>query len=113
MPPFRRNRPLDGGANVDQHSMPLLSCYTSFMTTTIQLENELLEEAKAFAAESGKSLTAVIEEALRQTLAKRRQRAPKSDVKLKTHGSGGLQPGVDLDNTSALLDLMDAPNAAS
>ena len=93
--------------------MPLLSWYTSFMTTTIQLEDELLEEAKAFAAESGKSLTAVIEEALRQTLAMRRQRAPKSDVTLKTHGSGGLQPGVDLDNTAALLDLMDAPKAAS
>lgn len=83
------------------------------MTTTIQLEDKLLEEAQAFAAESGSSLAAVIEDALRQALARRRRPAPKRPVKLKTHGHGGLQPGVDLNNTVALLDLMDTPDAAS
>jgi hypothetical protein len=72
------------------------------MRTTIQLEDKLLREAKAFAAETGKSLAAVIEDALRQALARRRRPAPKRRVKLKTHGGGGLQPGVDLDNTAAI-----------
>ncbi len=83
------------------------------MATTIQLEDKLLADAEAFAAESGKSLTEIVEEALRQTLAGRRPNGQKSAVKLKTHGSGGLQPGVDLNDTAALLDLMDAPHAAS
>ena len=83
------------------------------MRTTIQLDDKLVEEAKAIAAQTGKSLAAVIEDALRQTLARRSQRAPKRRVKLKAHGRGGLQPGVDLDNTTALLDLMDTPNAAT
>jgi hypothetical protein len=34
-------------------------------------------------------------------------------VKLDTHWRGGLQPGVNLDNTTPLLDLLDTPNAAS
>ena len=83
------------------------------MRTTIQLEDKLLQEAKAFAAETGKSLTAVIEDALRQILTRRQPPARKQCVTLKTHGRGGLRPGVDLDNTAALLDLMETPNAAS
>jgi hypothetical protein len=83
------------------------------MTTTIQLEDTLLAEAEAFAAETGKSLAEIVEDALRQAIASRRPNGQKSTVKLKTHGSGGLQPGVDLNNTAALLDLMDAPHATS
>lgn len=83
------------------------------MTTTIQLEDKLLEEAQAFAARTGKSLNELVEEALRRALANRPQEASRSSVTLKTHGSGGLQPGVDLSNTAALLDLLDMPNAAS
>jgi hypothetical protein len=83
------------------------------MRTTVELEASLVEEAKAIAAETGISFAAVIEEALRQALGRRCGPASKRHLKLKTHGHGGLQPGVDLDNTAALLDLMDAPNAAS
>ena len=53
------------------------------------------------------TLTAFIEEALRERLARRvgtaRQRAR---VRLKTVGGQGLRPGVDLDESCALLDLM-------
>lgn len=91
----------------------VLPWYTRYMRTTIQLEDKLLEEAKAFAAESGRSLAAVIEDALYQMLSRRRRPVPKQRVKLKVHGRGGLQPGVDLDNTAAMLDLMDATDAAS
>jgi hypothetical protein len=34
-------------------------------------------------------------------------------IKLPTHGAGGLQPGIDLDNTAALWDLMDGSHAAT
>jgi hypothetical protein len=82
------------------------------MRTTIQLEDTLLHEVQAFAAETGKSITDVIEDALRRALAQRRPTAPNGRVQLKTHGRGGLQPGVDLDHTAQLLDLMDSPNEA-
>jgi hypothetical protein len=83
------------------------------MKTTIQLEDKLLLEVQDFAVETGKSLSAVIEDALRSTLARRRRQGRKKRVKLKSHGIGGLQPGINLDNTAALLDLMESSDAAS
>lgn len=41
------------------------------MRTTIRLDDELLREAKRLAAETNQTLTAVIEEALRERLARR------------------------------------------
>ena len=79
------------------------------MRTTIYLPDDLLAQAKKLAAESRTSVTALIEDALKERLA-RRKRSPKSKaVKLPTYGARGLQPGVDLDDTSALLDLIE-PN---
>lgn len=58
------------------------------------------------AARTGRTLTAVIEEALRAALAPRRARG-RERVELPTFGSGGLLPGVDLDDTASLLDAME------
>jgi len=74
------------------------------MRTTIRLNDQLLAEAKQLAAQTGRTLTAVIEDALREVLARRKQ-TPR-------HGSGGLRPGVDLDDNAALRDLMDGYDAA-
>lgn len=76
------------------------------MRTTVTIDDQLLIEVKTVAARSGKTLSAVIEDSLRQSLAKRGDARP-SPLRLLTHDGGGLQPGVDLDDTSALLDLMD------
>jgi hypothetical protein len=77
------------------------------MRTTINLPDDLILQAKKAALEADTTLTEIIGDALRQALAKRRQKNTRSDFKLITSGHGGLQPGVDLDDTSALLDLMD------
>jgi hypothetical protein len=76
------------------------------MHTTIRLDDDLLREAKRHAAATGRTLTAVIENALRETLGRRRERGPGPRLELKTVGGSGTQPGVDLDDSSALLDLM-------
>ena len=76
------------------------------MRTTIRLEEELLREAKAQAAASGKTLTQLIDDALRESLGRRKQ-IRRKPVVLPTSGEGGLQPGVDLNDSSALLDLME------
>jgi hypothetical protein len=40
-------------------------------------------------------------------LARGKQAGAPTSVDLPTYGSGGVLPGVDLDDTAALLDLMD------
>ena len=77
------------------------------MRTTIRLDEPLLAEAKKAAAEIGKTLTAMIEDALREALARRKHRKKLPPVKLNTFGGKGLQPGVDLDDSASLLDLME------
>ena len=75
------------------------------MRTTIRIEDSLLRQAKAAAAASGRSLNDLIVDAIRAALAVR----PKSArvVALPTSSGNGLQPGVDLDDSAALLDLME------
>ncbi len=77
------------------------------MRTTIRLDDALLVEAKKRAAESRRSLTAVIEDALRESFTRQPRQKKGSRVRLPTFGRGGPRPGVDLDNSAALLDLME------
>jgi len=78
------------------------------MRTTIRLDDQLLREAKSLAAETGGTLTSVIEDALRETLARRRShQAEREPVRLPTM-PGRLLPGVDLDDSASLLDLMES-----
>ncbi len=81
------------------------------MRTTIRLDDQLLKEAKNLASETGRTLTAVIEDALRETLARKRPSVPHERITLKTLKGGSLQPGVDLDDSAALLYLMDRRDA--
>jgi Arc/MetJ family transcription regulator len=80
------------------------------MRTTIRLDDDLLARAKRAAAERGTTLTALIEDALRRALAPR-SGADRSRPPLPTVRGDGLQSGVDLDDTAALLDRMDARDA--
>jgi hypothetical protein len=80
------------------------------MRITIRLEDSLLAEAKRRAAENGSTLTAVIERALRQSFAHQRRAKKRGKVRLTTSGEGGLRSGVDLDDSAALLDLMEQPH---
>jgi Ribbon-helix-helix protein, copG family len=79
------------------------------MRTTIYLPDDLLTQVKKLAAESRTSVTALIEDALKERLARRKLSPKSKGVNLTTYGAGGLLPGIDLDDTSALLDLME-PN---
>lgn len=78
------------------------------MRTTIRLDDQLLSEAKQLALRTGRTLTAVIEDAVREMLARQQQAAVRPPVRLPTASGNGLQPGVDLDDSAALLDLMES-----
>ena len=80
------------------------------MRTTIRIDEQLLEQARREAIRQKKSLTAIIEDALRASLSRQQSTGKRRPVKLVTFSGQGLLPGVDLDDSSALLDLMDNKN---
>ncbi|MEP6694235.1 MAG: hypothetical protein ABJB39_06295, partial [Chloroflexota bacterium] len=63
----------------------------------------------------GRTLTAVIEDAARQFLARTStgQGRPKAPPFRLITFKGRLRPGVDLDDTAALLDVMEGSTAPS
>lgn len=78
------------------------------MRTTVRLDPHLLAEAKKVAAASGSTLTAVIENALRESFGRRDERPARAKVKIPTFRGRGLQPGVSLDDSAGLLELMES-----
>ena len=77
------------------------------MRTTVRLDDQLLTEAKLLAASTGRTLTSVIEDALREMLARKRTLSRRDPISLKTDSGNGLQPGVNLDDSAALLEIME------
>ena len=75
------------------------------MRTTVKIDDSLLVEAKTRAAASGRTLNQVVEDALRAAFARRD--AADSGAALPVVRGGRLMPGIDLDDSAALLDLMD------
>jgi Arc/MetJ family transcription regulator len=76
------------------------------MRTTIRIDDALLAEAKLRAAKSGRTLNAVVEDALREAFA----RAVDEDAErpeLPVFRGSRLVAGVDLDDSAALLEHME------
>ena len=77
------------------------------MRTTIRFDQQILVQAKKLAVDRGITLTALLEDSLRETLSRRKPAPRRSKVRLTTAGRGGVTPNVDLDDNAALLDLME------
>jgi predicted transcriptional regulator len=77
------------------------------MRTTVRLDEHLLAEVKKYAAESGRTLASVLEDALRDTLARRNAQRKRPRVRMKTFKGDGVRPGIDLDDSAALLETME------
>ena len=82
------------------------------MRTTIRLDDQLLKDTKAAAAESGRTFTDFVADALRERLARRRALPEREYVTLPTF-KGALMPGVNLDDSAGLLDIMEGPDDPS
>ena len=76
------------------------------MRTTIHIDDCLHAELKSIAARTGRTLTAVIQDALKDSLSRRRN-AKRPPVKLRVFHGTGVMPGVDLNDSAGLLDHMD------
>ncbi|MDQ3700007.1 MAG: type II toxin-antitoxin system VapB family antitoxin [Chloroflexota bacterium] len=77
------------------------------MRTTLNLDHGLLAQAELLAQQTDATLDAVVEDALRERLERHRAPAPSRAVQLPTVGGNGLRPGVDLDDSAALREVMD------
>ena len=81
------------------------------MRTTLDLDDELLKQVRQMAARTNRTMTAIVEDALRTALT-RRPATKRRKVNLPVSKErGGLRPGVDLTNTAALLDILDGYDA--
>jgi Arc/MetJ family transcription regulator len=77
------------------------------MRTTVDLPDDLLAEAKARAAREGRSLSAVVGDAVRTAFQRSDREQGAKRQELPRFGSGGLRPGVDLDDSASLLEAME------
>ncbi len=77
------------------------------MRTTVRLDDELIQRAKRYGLKRGKTLTSIIRESLVAYLARGETPSTPGKLSLPTCGSGGTLPGVDLDDSARLADLMD------
>jgi len=74
----------------------------------VNIDDHVLAEAKVVAARSHRSLGAVIEDALRFSLASGASRDPEHRrVELPVHGGSGLQPGIDLEDKEQIAAILD------
>lgn len=78
------------------------------MQTMIQLDDILLAQATEMARGKGCDLSQFIEETLREKMEPLQSVATHPFHHLTTAGGPGLRPGVNLDNSAALLDLMES-----
>lgn len=77
------------------------------MRTTITIDEDLYRRARASAASGGRTVSELIEDAVREALRPR----PRSIVDLPplpTFGGSGVVAGIDLDDIRSLDDVMDA-----
>lgn len=75
------------------------------MRTTIRLDDGLLRDLKQAAAREGVTMTSLIEESLRESLARRK--VPAKNTPALLIFDSPFRPGVDLDSNERLLDLLD------
>jgi len=78
------------------------------MRTTVRLDPALMAKAKEASARTGETLTEMIERGLRLVLARPGQSRHRTIVRIPvSRAAGGLRAGANLDDSVALLDIME------
>jgi predicted transcriptional regulator len=76
------------------------------MRTTLNLDDALMRTLKRRAAESGRTLTDMIEEAIREMLGRPERAKPECEF-LWVTARGRVRPGVDVADRDSLLEAME------
>ncbi len=83
-------------------SMHMFFC----MRTTLNLDDELMRTLKRRAAESGRTMTELVEEALREALGRPDRDDPEREFRWVSV-RGRVRPGVDVADRDSLLEKME------
>jgi len=78
------------------------------MRTTIYIDDQLLQQVKDLAGKNGQTFTEFTQDALRAALSRTKKQKRIAHSRLVTFNGDGVQPGVDIDNTADLLNIMDS-----
>ncbi len=78
------------------------------MRTTVRLPDDLMAAAKRYAADSDRTLTALIEDAIRAELHRASALADAQRFSIEVTQGSGLQPGIDLADGRDLAEQMAA-----
>ncbi|MCB1264852.1 MAG: ribbon-helix-helix protein, CopG family [Mycobacterium sp.] len=76
------------------------------MRTTIRISDDLYRDVKALAARSGRTIAAVLEDAVRRGLDTGDRHAT-GRYTVRATGSGGLRAGIDLTSNAAITEALD------
>ncbi len=79
------------------------------MRTTIRINENLLKRAKKLAADEGRTLTSLVEDGLALILAKPKAKRRERVELPVSKATGGVIPGVDLNRSSDLEEVMNTP----
>ena len=79
------------------------------MRTTIRIKDDLLKRAKKRAADEGRTLTSLVEDGLMLLLSKAKASRRKRIELPVSEAIGGVLPGIDLNRSSDLEEVMNAP----
>ena len=82
---------------------------TGCMRTTVRIKDDLLQRAKKRATEEGRTLTSLIEDGLMLVLTRSKMTRRKRVVLPVSQASGGVLPGVDLNRSGDLEEVMRIP----
>ena len=76
------------------------------MRTTVTIDDDLYREIKKRAACSGRTVGAVLEDAVRESIA--RSSDNRKPLRIKAYGRGGARPGIDLSSNASIQEALDA-----
>lgn len=76
------------------------------MRTTIRIDDDLYRRVKEMAARSGRTVAAVLEDAVRRGLGPHSP-SPGGRYVVRPTGQGGLRPGVDLASGAVVAEALD------
>ena len=77
------------------------------MRTTLRLVSQIISKAKQLAAQSVDFLSVVIKDARPNLFARLKHTVDRPPIHVTTVSGNGLMPGVDLDDSAALVELME------
>jgi len=79
------------------------------MRTTLTIDSQVLAAFKRRSAETHRTLSSLIEDALREHLSRGRDAAATKPVEFPIVGGHGVSPGVDLSSSSGIAEYLYGP----